>query len=104
MYYVYVLKSLKDGKLYIGYTSDLSKRIQYHNKGLSGATKNRRPFKLVFYEAFISKTDAIRDELFFKSGYGREVLKEKIKNSLQLVGSPLRRPADEAGGELRWNR
>ncbi len=82
MYYVYVLKSLKDHKLYIGSASDLKKRIEAHNSGAVPATKSRYPFKLVFYEAFLSKTDALCDEKFFKTGYGREVLKEKIKGSL----------------------
>ncbi|MFC1524849.1 GIY-YIG nuclease family protein [Planctomycetota bacterium] len=84
MHYVYVLKSLKDKKLYVGHTSDLKKRVQRHNHGLNIATKTRRPLKLLFYEAFINKSDAIRDELFFKTGYGREVLKEKTKSSLQM--------------------
>jgi len=82
MYYVYVLKSIKDGKLYIGETDDLPKRFEAHNKGNVKATKSRIPFRLVFYEAFSNKTDAGRDELFFKSGYGREVLKDKLKNSI----------------------
>lgn len=80
-YYVYVLKSKKDGKLYIGKTIDLDKRVKKHNNGEVLATKGRRPLILVFYEAFKNKTDAGRDELFFKTGYGREVLKEKLKNS-----------------------
>jgi len=82
MHYVYVLKSLKDGKLYIGKTDDLPKRLEAHNAGKVVSTKSRRPFKVVFYEGFYNKTDAGRDELFFKSGYGREVLKDKLKNSL----------------------
>ena len=83
MYYVYVLRSLKDSKLYTGKTGDLKRRFKEHNSGKVIATKSRKPFELVFYEAFRNKTDAGRDELFFKSGYGREVLKEKIKNSLK---------------------
>ena len=82
MHYVYVLKSLKDGRLYIGKTKDLRERFKNHNAGKVIATKYRKPFKLVFYEAFQHKTDASRDELFFKSGYGREVLREKLKYSL----------------------
>jgi len=83
MYYVYVLQSIKDGKLYIGKTSDIKRRFEKHNTGQVKATRGRKPFRLVFYEVFNSKTDAGRDELFFKSGYGREVLKEKLKNSLK---------------------
>lgn len=82
MYYVYVLKSLKDNKLYIGKTDDLQKRFEAHNNGQVRATKSRKPFKLIFYEGFLNKTDAGRDELFYKTGYGKEVLKDKLKNSL----------------------
>lgn len=83
MYYVYILKSLKDNKLYVGKTSDLKKRLFSHNSGKVISTKNRRPLELLFYEAFKNKTDAGRDELFFKSGYGREVIKDKLLNSLK---------------------
>jgi len=82
MYYVYVLRSLKDKKLYTGKTADLKRRFKEHNLGKVTATKSRGPFEIIFYEAFKHKTDAGRDEIFFKSGYGREVLKEKLKNSL----------------------
>ncbi len=82
MHYVYVLKSIKDNKLYIGKTDNLEIRFKEHNQGKVRSTKSRIPFKLIFYEAFSNKTDAGRDELFFKSGYGKEVLKEKIKYSL----------------------
>ena len=83
MYYVYVLKSVKDNKLYIGKTKNLKRRFKEHNNGQVPATKTRRPLKLIFYEAFLDSKDAGRDELFFKTGYGREVLKEKLKNSLK---------------------
>lgn len=83
MYYAYVLWSDKSKRLYIGSTSDLKKRIHEHNSGKGGKySKKNKPFILVFYEAYISKTDALKQELFYKSGYGREVLKDKIGNSL----------------------
>lgn len=86
MYYVYVLFSLKSKRLYTGYTSDLKKRLTEHNLGIGGSyTKKNQPFKLVFYEAFLSKEDAKKQELFYKSGYGREVLRGKIEKSLKKV-------------------
>ncbi|MDP3685036.1 MAG: GIY-YIG nuclease family protein, partial [Ignavibacteria bacterium] len=51
MYYVYVLKSLKDGNFYKGYTKDLKKRFEDHNKGKVESTKLRTPFELIYYEA-----------------------------------------------------
>lgn len=86
MFYTYVLISLKTKRLYIGFTSDLKQRFKEHNEGMGGAyTKNNRPFKLVFYEAFFSKKDAVKQEKFYKSGYGREVLKEKAKVSIEEI-------------------
>jgi putative endonuclease len=58
MYYVYVLKSKKDGKLYIGLTNDLKKRLREHNKGLTLSTRYRRPLSLIYYEAYLSPKDA----------------------------------------------
>jgi len=84
MWYVYVIKSLKNERLYVGSTNDIKRRLKEHNDGVGGKyTKDNRPFKLVFYEAFLNKKDAMKDELFFKTGYGREVLKTKLKNYLQ---------------------
>ena len=84
MWYVYILESLKNRYRYIGITQDLKRRINEHNLGIGGSyTRKLRPFKLIFYESFIDKRDAMKAEKFFKSGYGREVLKEKIKFYLQ---------------------
>ncbi len=81
MWYVYVLSSKKNGRLYIGSTSDLKRRFTEHQNGQGGKyTRDNRPFELIYYESFMDKADAIRDELFFKTGYGREVLKKKLKS------------------------
>jgi putative endonuclease len=85
MYYVYVLKSLKDGKLYTGSTANLKDRLKDHAQGSVLATKGRRPLRLVYYEAFLNKTDASKEELFYKTGHGREVLKEKIEESVKAA-------------------
>jgi putative endonuclease len=82
MFYVYVLKSLKDKNLYIGYTTDLKKRIFSHKSGFNIATKDRRPLNLIYYEAFLNKTDARKREIFFKSGYGHQQLDSILKNTL----------------------
>jgi len=83
MYYVYVLKSLKDNHTYIGYSSNLEQRFVEHSAGLVKSTKNRRPLKLVYYQAFLSESDAIREEKYLKSGgKARNTLKLRIKESL----------------------
>jgi len=78
MFYTYVLKSQKDGNLYVGYSGSLKKRIDEHNSGLVDATKDRKPFVLVYYEACLDQAKALRREKYFKSGYGRRFLKDRI--------------------------
>ncbi|OGY50991.1 MAG: excinuclease ABC subunit C [Candidatus Buchananbacteria bacterium RIFCSPHIGHO2_02_FULL_56_16] len=78
MYYTYVLKSKKDGKYYIGYTEDLRKRVRQHNSGLVESSMARRPFELVYYEACLNKDKAIKREKYFKTGFGRGFLKNRI--------------------------
>lgn len=78
MFYTYVLKSEKDNKLYIGHSDDLRKRILRHNKGLVLSTKHRRPLKLVYYEACLIEDKAIKREKYFKTGFGRNFLKNRI--------------------------
>jgi len=58
MYYVYLIKSKKDNKLYIGLTNNLRKRIIEHNQGLNKSTRYRRPLLLIYYEAYASLKDA----------------------------------------------
>lgn len=71
MYYVYVLKSSKSGKLYYGYTDNLKRRIREHKEGKSRYTKGNLPVKLVFYSAFEDKKIAKDFELYLKSGSGK---------------------------------
>lgn len=83
MYYVYILKSLKDKDLYIGRSDDLKRRINEHIKGKVDATKNRLPVELVFYESFKSRPDSIRRENYFKTTKGKRSLKIMLKESLK---------------------
>jgi len=78
MFYTYVLKSLKDQVLYIGFCSDLKKRFIEHNRGKVEATKARKPFTLVYYEACLSEKKAILREKYFKTGFGRRYLRSRI--------------------------
>ena len=83
MYYVYVLTSKKDKKLYIGYTNDLQRRFKEHNKGLVKSTKHRFPFVLAYYEAYISQKDAKHREKTIKRYSGSLThLRKRVKNSL----------------------
>lgn len=81
MYYVYVLQSLKDHNLYIGYTADLRRRLAEHKNGGSVSTKKRLPFVLIFYEGFKSESDARRRESYFKTTHGKKGLKLILRDS-----------------------
>jgi putative endonuclease len=82
MYYVYVLKSIKDNNIYIGYSTDLKRRFAEHNERKVKSTKSRVPFVLIYYEAYRSKKDATEREYFLKTHQQRDLLKERLKNSL----------------------
>ncbi|NCO25224.1 GIY-YIG nuclease family protein [Candidatus Parcubacteria bacterium] len=83
MYYVYILKSLKDKKLYIGYTSNLFQRVKEHNSSKNKSTKYRVPFKLVYYEAYQSQLDANKRESNLKLRAKASIqLFRRIRNSL----------------------
>lgn len=90
-FYVYVLESLPDGNKYIGYTSDLERRLEEHRRGLSFATKSRLPFKLVYFEGCLDENDAKRREHYLKTTQGRRFL------GLRLIEYQRRREAAFAG-------
>jgi putative endonuclease len=83
-YYVYILQSQKDKSLYIGYTTDLKKRFKEHSSGQSLATKPFRPYKLIFYEAFLNRIDAKNREEYLKSGFGRRTINKMLKKFFKL--------------------
>jgi len=78
MFYVYVIKSLKDGKIYVGHTNDLKERIGQHNGGQVKSTRLRKPFKLIYYESSNILEDAVRREKSLKTGFGRRYLKNRL--------------------------
>ena len=84
-YYVYILQSQKNNSLYIGYTSDLKQRFKQHNNGESQATKPFRPYTLIFYEAFLNRTDAKNREEYLKGGYGRKTINGLLKKYLSGI-------------------
>ncbi|PIR92743.1 hypothetical protein COU01_00135 [Candidatus Falkowbacteria bacterium CG10_big_fil_rev_8_21_14_0_10_44_15] len=84
MYYVYILYSKKLKKRYIGSSNDLQRRLVEHNSGNCSFTSQGTPWKLIYYEVFKFEKDARQEELFLKSGKGRERIKfllaETMKN------------------------
>ena len=79
-FYTYVLQSKVDGKNYTGYTTDLNLRFQQHNKGFVESTKNRRPLKIIYFEACLSQSDALKREKYLKTHYGKMYLGKRLKS------------------------
>ena len=82
MFYTYVLRSEIDNNFYTGYTKDLKLRFEEHEKGRVESTKNRRPLKLVYYEACLSQQDATHREKYLKTYHGKMFLKNRLKSYL----------------------
>ena len=78
-YYTYVLRSLKDGKNYTGYTKNLKLRFEQHCNGEVESTKNRRPLDVIYFEACLNQQDATHREKYFKTHFGRMFLKNRLK-------------------------
>ena len=75
MYYVYVLKSLRNNKRYTGYTQkDPIDRLKDHNSGSSDWTRRNGPFNLSYFETFSDKRSALKREKYLKTGAGRRFL------------------------------
>lgn len=68
----------QNGKLYVGSTHDLKKRLKAHNQGRVESTKSRRPMQVIYYEACNNKQKAEKRERYFKTGFGRKFLKDRI--------------------------
>jgi putative endonuclease len=88
MFNIYFLKSLKNGKVYVGLTErDPKLRLQEHNQGVSSWTKDNRPLVLLYYESYYCKKDATGRELFYKSGFGRKI-RDIIIGAVSAKGGP----------------
>ena len=83
MYYVYVLWAKEYQKFYIGYTANIERRLAEHrNKKVYTTLRYKEPIN-IFYEAFISKEDAVRREQYFKTTKGRKALRLMLRNSIE---------------------
>jgi len=79
-HYTYVLQSDKDKGFYVGYTKDLKLRFEEHFKGYVESTKDRQPLHLIYYEACLSKSDALRREKYLKTLYGKIAIRSRLKS------------------------
>jgi len=80
MYSVYILRSQKDGRTYLGCTKNLENRIKEHNAGEVKSTKGRRPLVLWYKEEFLNKYEAFKREQHFKTAWGRRQLRKILDN------------------------
>ena len=76
MIYVYAISSIGKNYIYIGLTSDLNRRLEQHNSGKERTTRSYKPFELIFSEVCKSRPEARTREKYWKSGIGKEKLKE----------------------------
>ncbi len=76
MYFVYVLKSQKDGRLYVGISGNVERRLKEHNAGYQFSTKGYRPWSLFYQKCAPNRIAARKIEIYFKSGCGKENLKK----------------------------
>ncbi|MCQ9205958.1 MAG: GIY-YIG nuclease family protein [Omnitrophica bacterium] len=86
MFYVYIIQSKSNNRMYTGFTCNLRKRFNEHNNGRVVSTKNRGPFKIIYYEACANEYDARAREKYLKSGMGKRYLKNRLKRFLSLTG------------------
>jgi putative endonuclease len=82
MFTIYILYSIKDRRLYVGCTTNVSKRVKRHNYGEVQATKSRRPLVLIHSEIFENKGEAFQRERFLKSLWGARAKKKILREWL----------------------
>ena len=98
MFYTYILKSLKSGRYYIGYTANLNKRLNEHNSGRVMTTKREYPWILFYYEKFYTQKNAIKRERQLKSWKSRRALERlKFCDKIEDPRFVNRAPRDESG-------
>ena len=76
-------------ELYFGFTHDLKRRLNEHNSGDNISTKRYMPWKLIYYEACLSESDARRREKYLKTNMGRRMLKRRLKDYLKISSSSM---------------
>lgn len=96
MFFVYVILSSIDKKFYIGLSNDVQLRLEAHNSGKVDSTRHRKPFRLLYYEAYLNLDDARGREVFLKSGSGHNFLKKQLRHCMSDLNL-----MDSRGGAAR---
>jgi putative endonuclease len=82
-YYIYILKSLHDSSCYIGFSTNVLRRLEEHNQGLSQYTRTKTPWVVVYVEEHATKTEALKREKFLKAQRNREFYDRLISGKVQ---------------------
>ena len=80
-YTIYAIQSLLDGRIYVGFTENILRRLVEHNAGKTTSTKGYRPWKLIYSEIVDERLSARKREKYLKSGIGKEFLKKLIRSN-----------------------
>jgi putative endonuclease len=88
MFYTYILQSEIDKSFYVGHSSDIKKRLEYHNQGLSKYTSKKIPWELVYFEIFKTKSDANQRELFLKRQRNHSFYERLISSDSNKIHHP----------------
>ena len=88
-YFVYILLSKKDNRLYVGCTQNPDQRLYEHNSGKVFATKNRRPLVRIYLDEFLNKAEAFNRERFLKSLWGAREKKKILNIYINKIGHTL---------------
>ena len=90
LYFVYVLKN-PEGRLYIGFTNDLERRVCQHQEGKGGWTRGRGPWELAYFETFIDRAEAMQRERNLKHGKTNQELRKRFDKTYGRVGPSIRK-------------
>ena len=85
MYYVYLLRSKENNKVYTGFTANLKRRVKEHFSKKSFTTSRMKLLQLIYYEAFISEQDAREREVYLKTTQGKRTLKLMLKHTFAPI-------------------
>jgi len=77
-FYVYVLRSIEFERNYVGFTTNVDRRLKDHNSGRTKSTRPYKPWKVILFERFSSKMEALSREKFLKTGQGRDYIKKLL--------------------------
>ncbi len=80
---VYVIRSLKDERLYVGMSENAELRLEQHNKGMTTSTKSYKPWELVYVEKLEDRAEARKREKYLKGGSGKEFIKKWLRSSTE---------------------